>query len=135
MEEERDYIIIYPEYFDYRLSRRLGRKLPLKYCLKNPSLEEIVEAVRRLKLPLIIEDDKHHPANWFERKGRVKVRFIGKKYKKTIVLKAIAKNLKDVRKKILQKKLIEEKRGKRDRSKSVDKFIERALKDRKKKKK
>ena len=134
MEEEHDYIIVYPEYFDYRLSRRLGRRLPLKYCLKNPTLEEIVEAIRKLKLPVIIEEDKHHPSNWFERKGRVKVKFLGKKYRKTVVLKAIAKNLKDVRKKLLQKKMIEKRKEQRGKTKSVDRFIKRALEDRKKKK-
>ena len=132
MDREESFVI-YPEYFDYRLSRRLGRKLPLKYCLKNPTLEEIVESIKKLKLPVVVEEDKHHPANWFERKGRVRVFLPNKKYKKRIVLKAIAKNLKEVRKKLLQKKLLEEKRSKKGKSGSVDRFIERTLKDRKKK--
>ena len=131
--DREESLVIYPEYFDYRLSRRLGRKLPLKYCLKNPTLEEIVESIKKLKLPVVVEEDKHHPANWFERKGRVRVFLPNKKYKKRIVLKAIAKNLKEVRKKLLQKKLLEEKRSKKGKSGGVDKFIERTLKDRKKK--
>ncbi|MGQ4892338.1 MAG: signal recognition particle subunit SRP19/SEC65 family protein [Candidatus Njordarchaeia archaeon] len=131
--ERDDSLVIYPEYFDYRLSRRLGRKLALKYCLKDPKLEEIIESVRKLKLPLVVEEDKHHPANWFERKGRIRVFLPNKKYKKRIVLKAIAKNLKEVRKKLLQKKLIGEKKAKKGKSGDIDKFIERTLKGKKKK--
>jgi len=132
--EREDSIIIYPEYFDYRLSRKMGRKLPLKYCLKNPTLEEIVEAIRRLKLSHVIEEDKYHPSNWFERKGRVRIFFTTKRYKKRIVLKAIAKQLKDVRKKLLQKKLIEEKKASKGRPSTIDKYIKRVLKDKKKRK-
>ncbi len=131
--EREGYLIVYPEYFDYRLSRKLGRKLALKYCIKNPTLEEIAESARKLKLPIVIEEDKYHPANWFERKGRIKVYMPNKKYKKLVVLKAIAKNLRDVRKKLMQKKMIETKKAKRGKPKDIDKFIKRALKNKRKK--
>ncbi len=134
MERERNYIIIYPEYFDYRLSRRLGRKLPLSMCLKNPTIEELAEALKKLKIPYVVEDDKSHPANWFERKGRIRVNFIGKKYKKTVILKAIAKNLKDVRKKILQRKQLEAVKKRKEKRDQVSKFVERSLKKKSKSK-
>ena len=72
-EERNKYWTIYPEHIDYRLSRRLGRKVPLKFAVPDPKLEELVLACKSLKISVIVEKDKSHPANWIEQKGRIKV--------------------------------------------------------------
>lgn len=64
-------IIIYPVYFK-KVSRRLGRKVPLKYA-GNFSLSEIEKAIRSLGYRVEIEKDKKHPARWWEEEGRLVV--------------------------------------------------------------
>jgi len=95
---ERDkYWTIYPEHLDYRLSRRLGRKIPLDFAVENPSLDELADACKSLKIPYIIEPDKSHPSNWIERKGRIKVMKL-KTTSKRKLLKLLAYRIKLLRK-------------------------------------
>lgn len=96
MEERRRYYVVYPEYFDYRLSRRLGRKVPLELCVKKPTLDELREAAQRLKLMFIVEPDKHHPANWHEMNGRLKILKPGNVSKRRLLI-LLAKALRIVR--------------------------------------
>lgn len=121
--------VLYPEYFDSRFSRRLGRKVPLDISIYAPSLEELLEAVKRAGLKIArIERDKSHPANWIESRGRIVVLKSSSSKRKTLL--TIARLLRIVRKKFLEKKRIEE--AKRKRKKDVDKYLERVLKKRKK---
>ncbi len=121
-EERKAYFIIYPEYFDSRLSQRLGRKVPLELAIENPTLEELYEAVKSLKLTAFIEKEKSRPSNWFERKGRIKV-LRPQGIKKRQLLKLIAKRLAVVREKIKKEKKEKKKKART----SVDKYIQRIL--------
>ena len=121
-EERKAYLVIYPEYFDSRLSQKLGRKVPLELAIENPTLEEVYVAVRSLKLTAFIEKDKSHPSNWFERKGRIKV-LRPQGIKKRQLLKLIAKRLAVVREKIKK----EQKEKKKKPRTSIDKYIQRIL--------
>ena len=96
LEERNKYWTIYPEHIDYRMSRRLGRKIPLDFAVENPTLEELVEACRSLKIPCIVEGDKRHPANWLEGKGRIRVVKL-KKFSKRKLLKLLAYRIKQAR--------------------------------------
>ena len=101
IEERNRYWTIYPEHLDYRLSRRLGRKIPLDFAIENPSIDEIADACKSLKIPYIKEIDKYHPANWIEKKGRIKVPKMGKISKRKL-LKIIAHRIKLIRQKKLE---------------------------------
>jgi len=126
MEDRNKTWIIYPEYFDSRLSIRLGRKVSLKFSIENPTLEELIEAARRARLKIArIERDKHHPSNWIERKGRIIVLRPNNKPKRVILME-IGKNIRIVRKKNIERRKIEQKR--RKKRKDVDKYLERILK-------
>ena len=35
-------VVIYPEYFDHRLKRSEGRKVPLSEAVKSPKVEELL---------------------------------------------------------------------------------------------
>ncbi len=98
IEERNKYWTIYPEHIDYRLSRRLGRKIPLEYAVENPTLDELMKACKSLKVPYTIEHDKTHPSNWIEKKGRIKVPKL-KKLSKRKLLKIIAHRIKLIREK------------------------------------
>ncbi|MEX0567886.1 MAG: signal recognition particle subunit SRP19/SEC65 family protein [Candidatus Njordarchaeota archaeon] len=104
IEERNKYWTIYPEHVDYRLSRRLGRKIPLDFAIDNPTIEEIISACKSLKIPYRLESDKMHPSNWIEKKGRIKTPKL-KKISKRKLLKLIAHRIKQIReKKIAVKK-------------------------------
>lgn len=45
-----DHFVVWLSYFDSELKQREGRRLPLHSCVRSPTLEELVEACRRLKL-------------------------------------------------------------------------------------
>ncbi len=45
-----DTFVIWINYFDSELKRREGRRLPLHSCVRSPTLEELAEASKRLKL-------------------------------------------------------------------------------------
>ena len=125
---ERDEWIIYPEYFDARLSRRLGRKLPLKYCINSPKLEEVYESVKRIKIHGIrIEKDKSHPANWFEHKGRIVIPKIPGISKHRLLFQ-IAKELRIVRAKMIKREKLKKAEEKKKRKKSgVERYLEKIM--------
>lgn len=75
-------IIIYPVYFK-RVSRRLGRKVPIKYA-GNFSLQDIEKAIRSLGYRVEIEKEKKHPARWWEEDGRLIV-FTNEKKQKLLL--------------------------------------------------
>lgn len=88
--------IIYPEYFDKNLSRSDGRRVPIKFAVSSPKLEEIGKILDAWDVPNRLEKSEHHPATWFERNGRI---FIPKQKKsKQKLLKKLGKELKERRK-------------------------------------
>ena len=107
IEERNKYWTIYPEHIDYRLSRRLGRKVPLEHAVESPTLDELMKACKSLKIPYTIEHDKSHPSNWIEKKGRIKVPKL-EKISKRKLLKLIAHRIKLIREKKIR---LEEKKA------------------------
>lgn len=122
IEERNKYWTIYPEHIDYRLSRRLGRKISLKFAVENPTLEEIIEACKSLKIPCKPEPDKAHPSNWIEKKGRIKTPKL-KKISKRKLLKLLAHRIKQIR----AKKVSVEKKETPQR-KQVQRMLEKIIK-------
>ncbi len=93
---ERDVRYIYPEYFDSKMPRGV-RKVPLDLAVPDPTVEEISMILKAAKIPHTIED-KHHPYDRYERRGRVAVKRL--KISKRKLLMALAKSLKKYREKI-----------------------------------
>ena len=71
---ETDRIVIWPIYFDNRISRNGGRRVSRRSAVKSPRLDEIAEAARMLNLDCTVEDTKAHPAAWWAKQGRVLVK-------------------------------------------------------------
>jgi len=71
--DEDTAIVIWPEYFDIERTRAMGRRLPKKLCVKNPSLDIIAKGALILDLEYEILENKAYPANWAARNGCVKV--------------------------------------------------------------
>ncbi len=94
---KRDYIILWPSYFDLSKTRHDGRRLPKKSCIDKPSLSELEEAVKMLGLEVIVEQDHAYPRSWWER-GRIIIKRRDN-IKKSEVMKLVASNLIKIRQK------------------------------------
>ena len=70
--------ILYPCYFDATLERSSGRRVPAKLAVKGPTLQDLERALKREHLRYRAEE-KHHPAHWHKREGRVVVAWEGPK--------------------------------------------------------
>ena len=81
--------ILYPCYFDATLERTTGRRVPRTLAVKGPTLQDLERALKRERLVFRAEE-KHHPAHWPKREGRVIVTWEGPK---EALLKRVAKSL------------------------------------------
>lgn len=85
-----DTYVVYPIYFDRLVSRVKGRRVPKKYAVDKPTLENIAKAAKALGLSPIVEKNAAHPFRPWRKEGRV---LIAKKDTKTRLLVQIAKLL------------------------------------------
>jgi len=91
----KDYerIILWLDYFNSKLSRKDGRKVPLYLAVSSPALDELVESVR--KLGFDAESVKaRYPKRFFIESGYVSINKVKGKNK---VLKEVSKTLGTVR--------------------------------------
>jgi len=91
---KRDYIIVWPSYLESSLSRKEGRRVPLRMAIEKIKIEEIAMAAAQLNYKYEILSDKAYPRNWWI-KGCVKL--YPKKESKSLVLKKIAQKIKENR--------------------------------------
>jgi signal recognition particle subunit SRP19 len=75
----RDRFVLWPVYFDRSLSRQQGRRVARDVAVKNPSVEDIVAAAKKLDLSPEVEKTAAHPSRWWEQEGRVMVEQAGSK--------------------------------------------------------
>ncbi len=93
---KEDKYIIWPCYIDSSLSRNDGRKISKDKAVSKPSIEEIVNAAKKLGFDAIIEDKKY-PRLWFEQTKRV---VIPKGVKKREILYKLAEEINRSRQKV-----------------------------------
>ena len=85
--------VIYPEYFDYRLKRSEGRKVPLSEAVKSPKIEELSSILSNLDYDFQISKASH-PGNWAKTGGSLKVNV---KFSKTQLIHKLGSSLKKMR--------------------------------------
>jgi signal recognition particle subunit SRP19 len=93
--KEDDKLVLWPEYFDKSLTKNKGRRVPIKLAIKNPTVEEIAKAAKRLKLNPKIESGRAYPGRWWRKSGRVLVKT---KAHKTKIIRQVAIVIKKYRK-------------------------------------
>ena len=76
--------VIWPAYFDKRLSKKDGRRVPKSLAIEAPSIEKIVKVAQSLGLNPVVEKDAKYPSRQWETKGRV---LVDKGKSKVIILK------------------------------------------------
>ncbi len=89
-------IVLWPEYFDCSLSRRLGRRMPKDLCVSRPSITELVEACRHIGVECIADEIKRYPRTWYMSRGAVLAK-VEDGVKKTALMREIAKALRTAR--------------------------------------
>ncbi|MBO6123682.1 MAG: signal recognition particle protein Srp19 [Methanobrevibacter sp.] len=72
-------ITIWPQYLDKNLSLSEGRKISLEDSVKEPSINEIERALKRLNLKYSLQKENAYPGKWYEKSGRVLVEWEGTK--------------------------------------------------------
>ncbi|MEM3586185.1 MAG: signal recognition particle subunit SRP19/SEC65 family protein [Candidatus Jordarchaeaceae archaeon] len=92
---KKDKIILYPEYFDSKITRGKGRRVPLNISVPSPTLEELALVSKRLGYDFEVEPESAHPSNWWRKQGRLLINKNG--LKKNDVIRKIAKILSKAR--------------------------------------
>ena len=87
-------IVIYPEYFDYRLKRSEGRRVPLSEAVKSPKVEELSDILSNLGCTFQISES-HYSSNWSNMGGSLKV---STEFSKTQLIHKLGSGLKKLRK-------------------------------------
>lgn len=82
-------IVLWPSYFDSRVGRDAGRRVPRKDAVEAPTAHMLYDAVRALGLDCILELEKSYPRYWHRREGRVLVE--PKLKKRELTVKVAAK--------------------------------------------
>ena len=91
--------IVWPEYFDSTLPRRLGRRVPKELAVPHPTLRDILNACVELNLKCEAHDNKRYPRNWFSSRGYVIVTVSEDAgLSKNELVKAIANKLAEIKK-------------------------------------
>lgn len=70
--DPRMMVCVYPCYLDKSRSLEKGRKLPKEKCVEEPQVQLIAAAVSSIPLPYVVEGNKCHPKDFWQR-GRVRV--------------------------------------------------------------
>ncbi|MEB3774486.1 MAG: signal recognition particle protein Srp19 [Desulfurococcales archaeon] len=89
-EEYKGKIVFWPINIDSTVSIRKGRKIPLDAAVKNPRLQEVIEAAQKLGLNPEVER-KSYPRNWWSQTARI---VVDKKWSKRETLKRISMEIK-----------------------------------------
>ena len=87
-------IVIFPEYFDARLKRSEGRKVPVSEAVKSPNIEELSIILTKLAYDFTISKGRY-PGNWSNSHGCLKAEA---QLSKTQLLHKLGAELKELRK-------------------------------------
>ena len=62
-------ITVWPQYLNKNLSLSEGRKISLEDAVKDPNINDIERALKRIGLTYELERDKAYPGKWYEKSG------------------------------------------------------------------
>ena len=74
-----DSVVLWPHYFDRRLSRAEGRRVKSDLAVREPDAKWVEAAAKKAGLDATLEDKANHPSLPYERPGRVLVKKPGPK--------------------------------------------------------
>jgi len=83
--------IIWTVYIDRKLSRKRGRKIPIREAIKTPTLKELKEAAEKLGYKVLESKNANYPSCWWINAGYIAIEKTGEAKTKTI--RKIAKEI------------------------------------------
>ncbi|WXG40940.1 MAG: signal recognition particle subunit SRP19/SEC65 family protein [Candidatus Freyarchaeum deiterrae] len=101
--KQKNKIILYPEYFDSKLTREKGRRVPLKLSVPSPTVEELALVSKRLGYNFEMDPESAYPSNWWNKQGRLLL--TKEDLNKNEVVKNIAKILSKARERKKEREL------------------------------
>lgn len=63
--------ILYPQYFDSKITRSQGRRVSKDLAVKSPKAIDVFHAAQKAGFDPELDPDHHHPAFWNIKAGRV----------------------------------------------------------------
>lgn len=87
-------ITIWPQYLDENLSLKEGRKISKEDAVKQPTINEIERALKRLNLQYSLQKENAYPGKWYEKSGRVLVEWEGTKLE---LIRTVSSEIKNMR--------------------------------------
>lgn len=87
-------ITIWPQYLNENLSLKEGRKISKEDSVKDPSMNEIEKALKRLGLSYNIDKQRAYPGKWYEKSGRALVEWEGTKLE---LIREVSLKIKEIR--------------------------------------
>jgi signal recognition particle subunit SRP19 len=91
--KEYERFVVWLDYIDSEKKRSEGRRVPLNSCVRAPTLEELVQACKKLKLD-VQPEKAFHPRAARRQSGYVSIKKQGQKQQ---VIMAIARELSRIR--------------------------------------
>jgi len=91
----RGKVVVWPVYFDASKTRSEGRRLPKRFAVDSPRVEEILEVSRLLGLNPELNAEARYPKGWWTRSGYVILDKLGSKSE---TLEMLAKKMSELRK-------------------------------------
>ena len=88
------YFILYPQYFDSRISRGEGRRVPREMAMKGPTAIHVFHAAQTAGFDPELDPDSHHPAFGFHKAGRVLISIDNVDGTKAGLIRVIARYMK-----------------------------------------
>ena len=89
------YFVLWPQYFDSTLSKRMGRRVPKELAVPKPSQKEIIEACKELGREVIALEGRY-PRQWWVGEGPVAVEKLEGESKREL-LEKVARKLHSLR--------------------------------------
>lgn len=88
-------ITIWPQYLDKNLTLKEGRKISKEDAVKDPTMQEIERALKRLGLKYNIDKESAFPGKWYKKSGRALVEWDKTKLE---LIREISLKIKETRK-------------------------------------
>jgi signal recognition particle subunit SRP19 len=83
-------LVIWPAYFDSTRTREQGRRVPRRFAIEKPTVDDLVAAAKGLMLNAIVEKEASYPATPWKQDGRL---IVSKTEAKTEVLRKLGERL------------------------------------------
>ena len=89
--KDYEHILVWLDYFNKTLPRKIGRRLPKEKCIFDPSLKELIDATKAAGIePTETEDQVRFPKRPYVRSGYI---VLEKKSTKTSIMNKISEKL------------------------------------------